>query len=314
VNTCTRTSAELAEPVAATAATARTWLLIEQPGPWGAKALKSSHLDPAVGRELDRLADGTGVRVGLIRRPGHHADTHRPTRRRVFTAHTAPHDPWVRTAEVADPAELLTLDFAALGAGAHGGFGTAYSGPPLALVCTNGRRDRCCALSGRPLAAELAASAGHDVWETTHLGGHRFAPTMLVLPHGYAYGRLDGAHAKAVLEAARSGRMVAEGCRGRSAWDRPGQAAELAVRGLIGEDLADALTVEVAERTGPDTWAVRVTHTDGRAWLAHVAQSVSEPPRPESCGAAPGTPVRMDVMDVVGVDALPAPGSGPGTD
>ncbi len=318
MSTCTRTSAALAEPLTATAATARTWLLIEQPGPWGAKALKSSHLDPSVGRALDRLTNGTGVRIGLIRRPGRHADTHRPTRHRVFTAHTAPRNPWVRTAEIADPAELLALDFPALGAGADTGFGSAYDGPPLALVCTNGTRDRCCALHGRPLAAELAGADGHDgghgsggghaVWETTHLGGHRFAPTMLVLPHGYAYGRLDGARAKAVLEAARSGLMVTDRCRGRSAWDRPGQAAELAVRALTGEDRADTLTVEPADGSGPGARSVRVTHTDGRAWLVRVTESVSTPPRPESCGAALGTPARMDVT---GIDALPGTASGP---
>ena len=313
MSTCARTSAALAEPLTATAAPARTWLLIEQPGPWGAKALKSSHLDPSVGRALDQLTTGTGVRIGLIRRPGRHADTHRPARHRVFAAHTAPHHPWVRTAEIADPAELLALDFPALGAGADTGFGSAYDGPPLALICTNGTRDRCCALHGRPLAAELAATHGHDgadghaVWETTHLGGHRFAPTMLVLPHGYAYGRLDGAHAKAVLDAARSGRVLTDRCRGRSAWDRPGQAAELAVRTLTGEDRADALTVASTDRSEPGARSVRVTHTDGRAWLVRVTESVSTPARPESCGAALGTPARMDVT---GIDALPGTASG----
>jgi hypothetical protein len=304
--------------VAATAATAATWLLIEQPGPWGAKALRASHLDPAVGRALERLSDGTGVRIGLIRRPGRHADLHRPTRHKVFLAHTAPDAPWIRTAEIADPAELTGLDFAALGAGAHGSFGEPYDGPPLAFVCTNAKRDRCCAQYGIPLAAELVAAGGHDVWETTHLGGHRFAPTMLVLPHGYAYGRVDGHHAKDVLEAARSGRVVLDGCRGRSTWDRPGQAAELAVRRLTGEDAADALAVtaqvpaQVAARTpapasaaasgdGPAAgWTVTVTHRDGRAWRVAVARSASLPPRPESCGAALGTP---DRMDVTGVDA-----------
>lgn len=176
----------------ATAATARTWLLVEQPGPWGRKALTGSRLDPAVGRALDRAADGTGVRVALIRRPGRHADLHTPASHRVYLAHTAPGDAWVRTDTLADPAELTALDFTALGAGSHGGFGTAHAGPPLALVCTNGRRDRCCAVNGRPLAAELAASGGADAWEVTHLGGHRFSPTMLVLPYGYTYGRVDG--------------------------------------------------------------------------------------------------------------------------
>ena len=90
MTTCTRAAAELAEPLAATAATARTWLLIEQPGPWGAKALKASRLDPAVGRDLEKARRGTGVRIALIRRPGRHADTHLPARHRVIAAHTAP--------------------------------------------------------------------------------------------------------------------------------------------------------------------------------------------------------------------------------
>lgn len=301
MSTCTRVSAELAEPVAATAATARTWLLIEQPGPWGAKALTASRLDPALGRALDALADGTGVRVALIRRPGRHADLHAPSRHRVLLAHTDPRDPWVRTALVADPAELTALDFAAMGAGAHGDFGTAYDGPPLALVCTNGRRDRCCALYGRPLAAELAVSGGADVWEITHLGGHRFSPTMLVLPHGYTYGRVDGHHAKDVLEAAREGRIVLDGCRGRSAWDRPGQAADLAVRSLTGEDAAGAIAVESARAAGDGAWTVRVAHTDGRIWEVAVVQTASLPPRPESCDAALGTPARMEVTGIESV-------------
>lgn len=327
--TCTQASATHGEPLTATAATARTWLLLEQPGPWGAKALTSSHLDPAVGRALEARAAGTGVRVALIRRPGRHADTRRPAdlnhiadanhpadpRRRVILAHTAPDAPWIRTATLADPAAvaaLAGLDFTALGAGDPCGFGTPYDGPPLAFVCTNARRDRCCALLGRPLASELAASYGAEhVWEVTHLGGHRFAPTMLVLPHGYTYGRLDGGQAKDVLEAARDGRVPHAPCRGRSAWDRPGQAAELAVRELTGEDRADALTVASTEEApaghsssdGDGAWTVTVAHRDGRAWRVAVVRRTSGPPRPESCGAALGTPARMDVEDVREVTA-----------
>ncbi|WNI18416.1 sucrase ferredoxin [Actinacidiphila sp. ITFR-21] len=297
MNTCMQTSVELDEAMDGTAAVARTWLLIEQPGPWGAKALGASRLDPAVGRALDRLAAVAGVRVALIRRPGRHPDRHRPGRHRVLLAHTAPEHPWVRTAEVTDPAELTALDFTALGAGEHGGFGTPYQGPPIGLVCTNGKRDRCCAVHGRPLATELAASGSGGIWETTHLGGHRFAPTMLVLPHGYAYGRMDGRHAQHVLAAAAAGRVVLDNCRGRSSWERPGQAAELAIRRLTGEEGAGALTVDRTE-SDPGGWTVRVTHTDGRAWRVAVAQHASTPPRPESCGGALGTPTRMEVTAI----------------
>lgn len=287
--------------MAATAATARTWLLVEQPGPWGPKALTSSRLDPAVGRELERLAGGTGVRAALIRRPGRHADLHAPAEHRVFLAHTAPGASWVRAGSVTDPAELTSLDFAALGAGAHGGFGDAYAGPPLALVCTNGRRDRCCAVQGRPLAAALAADDAAATWEATHLGGHRFSPTMLVLPYGYAYGRVDARLAKEVLAAAHSGRIALSGCRGRSFWERPEQAADLAVRALTGEDAEGALTVSGTLPEGPDGWTVRVDHSDGRAWDVAVTRTSAQPPRPESCGGALGTPAALTADRVTAV-------------
>jgi (2Fe-2S) ferredoxin len=218
----------------------------------------------------------------------------------------------VRTAEISDPAELTALDLAALGAGRHGGFGTAYAGPPIALVCTNGTRDRCCAMSGRPLAEALARSTSHAVWETTHLGGHRFSPTMLVLPHGYAYGRLDTALAKDVLDAAAAGQVVTEHCRGRSTWSRPGQAAELAVREHTGERRAALLSVappepvEPADAAAVRTWSVRVDHGDGRSWRAEVAEHPAAPPRPESCGARLGTPTALTVTSVAPISPPPS--------
>jgi hypothetical protein len=303
VSTCSSVSRDSDEPVPGTAATARTWLLLEQPGPWGAKALTSSHLDPDLGRALEAAAQDTGVRIVLIRRPGRHADRRMPATRRVYVAHTVPGNVWLRTATTSDPARLLDLDFAALGRGDHGTFdtvlgGVPHEGDPLALVCTNGKRDRCCALLGRPLAAELATSGVEGVWEVTHLGGHRFSPTVLVLPYGYAYGRAEAHLLKEVLQRARDGRVVVEGCRGRSAWERPGQAAELAVRTGTGEYAAEALGVVRTTGAAPH-WEVTVAHVDGRRWLVEVAQSAASPPRPESCGASVlGSPARMDVVAV----------------
>ncbi|MEV6022201.1 sucrase ferredoxin [Streptomyces sp. NPDC052036] len=302
MSTCTTASRDLDEPLAGTAATARTWLLLEQPGPWGPKALTSSHLDPALGRALEAAADGTGVRIALIRRPGRHADHGTPALRQVYAAHTVPGKVWLHAAATAEPELLLDLDFMALGNGDPRTFdmslqGEPHTGDPLALVCTNGRRDRCCALLGRPLAAELAASGVDGVWEVTHLGGHRFSPTLLVLPFGYAYGRALAPHVKEVLHGVREGRVVVEGCRGSSAWERPAQAAELAVRTSAHEYAADALTVVRTDGAAP-RWEVTVAHTDGRLWRVLVAQGASLPPRPESCGSPLGSPARMDVVSV----------------
>ncbi|GHE35037.1 sucrase ferredoxin [Streptomyces longispororuber] len=305
MSTCATVSRDLNEPLAGTAATARTWLLVEQPGPWGAKALTSSHLDPEVGRALESAAESTGVRVALIRRPGRHADCHTPARHQVYVAHTPPGAGWLRSHTVDDPRQLLDLDFVALGAGDHGGFGSPYAGVPLALVCTNGKRDRCCALLGRPLAGDLTASGEEGVWEITHLGGHRFSPTMLVLPYGYAYGRMAAHAVKDILRAARDGHVVTEGCRGNSAWTRPGQAAELAVRTAVREHRADVLHVVRTTGDAPQ-WEVTVVHTDGRRWHVTVAQGTSLPPRPESCGADLGSPARMDVTAIREITKAPS--------
>ncbi|MFG2890644.1 sucrase ferredoxin [Streptomyces sp. NPDC048248] len=325
MSTCATASRESAETLAGTAATARTWLLIEQTGPWGAKALTDSHLDPDIGRALETATDGTDVRVALIRRPGRHADCYGAPRRRLFLAHTAPGRSWIRTTTVTDPRAALDLDFAGLGAGDHRGLWEPYTGEPLVLVCTNGKRDRCCALLGRPLAAELSRS-GTEVWEVTHIGGHRFSPTLFVLPYGYAYGRASAHLVKDAVEAARDGRITIDHCRGRSAWDRPAQAADLAVRELLREERADALdvvgtdTVRPESRrphssapggdpnaVGPPTWAVCVAHSDGSAWRVTVEQRSDGAPAPASCGAPLGPPARMTVTAITPVSGAGAP-------
>jgi hypothetical protein len=286
---CSAVAEAIAEPLAGTAATARSWLCLEQPGPWGRDALSASHLDPGVARELARLTAGTGVRIALIRRPGSHPDRHRPVPRHVYLAHTVPGRTWLERATVNDPKELLDLDFVAVGAGEPGLLG-AVSPDPLLMVCTNGRRDVCCALLGRPIAAALAAH-GEAVWECTHIGGHRFSPTAVLLPTGYAYGWLDVARARRLLDGGRE--VVTEGCRGRSTWPAAGQVAELAVRLSSGVRGPDSLSVGAANGR-----FVPVRHVDGRAWQVAVAEREVSPARPASCTATPKPAVALEAVAV----------------
>jgi Sucrase/ferredoxin-like len=302
---CSTLSQVLAEPLAGTAAAATTWLCIEQTGPYGADAVQESHLDHAVGAELVRRAARCGVRLQLIRRPGRHADDHHPgAPRQVFIAHTRPGATWMQHARFDDPGGLLDLDLDALAAGTRPGVGAPHDGP-LLLVCTNGRRDVCCALYGRPVAAELVARHGETVWETTHTGGHRFAPTAVLLPSGYLYGRLDPAFADALLAAARSGRVITSRCRGRSTWSSAGQVAELAVRELSGETGPDALVVgpdddDVASGNGAGEagWRLRVTSVTGRSWSVRGRLETLEPERRTSCAKAPVVPTAHIVSGV----------------
>nr|WP_246401605.1 sucrase ferredoxin [Jiangella mangrovi] len=286
--------------MAGTAPVAAWWLVVEQPGPWGAKALTQSHLDPVLGASLDAAAGAHGGRVALVRRPRRHPDTHYPASHRVWVAGTTPGATFLLGGWLPDVSVLLALDWAALRAGDPSAVVDRLPDlrpetEPLLLVCTNGRRDLCCAAKGRQLVADLRDDVVGRVWETTHLGGHRFAPTAVLLPHGVVYGRMDDKQALLLVESAREGRFLDDGYRGRSTFSRPGQSAEAAVRRLLGDTALDDLSVAsvVAGGSGgaEGAWDAVVDHADGRSWSVAVRAEEQQPPRPESCGKPPVTPI-----------------------
>jgi hypothetical protein len=80
----------------------------------------------------------------------------------------------------------------------EGGGSVATAGRPWptdVLICGHGRRDRCCGTLGTRLTMQLAASHGGGdnvrLWRTSHTGGHRFAPTMIVLPEATVWAFAD---------------------------------------------------------------------------------------------------------------------------
>lgn len=112
------------------------------------------------------------------------------------------------------------------------------------LVCTNGARDPCCAVRGAAVVTALAR-AGRDVWECSHLGGHRFAANVLVLPDALCFGYLDARSADELARELEAGRLPLDHLRGRTTLAPEAQAAEIHVRrelGLTGLD--DARRVE----------------------------------------------------------------------
>ncbi len=187
---------------------------MEHAGPWGRKAVAESRLPDRVREFLGGLDD---VRVQLIRRHGGESGPGV----RVFVARLGGR-PRVWTTVLDDVAELcdLRVDDPA----ADPRF-TSYDGP-LWLVCTNGRRDLCCAEAGRPIAAALSERWPEATWETTHLGGHRFAGTLLALPDGVALGRLDAGSAVDACAALEAGRLPAgRSAAGPACRVRPGRGA-----------------------------------------------------------------------------------------
>src|SRR5207249_4701681 len=105
----------------------------------------------------------------------------------------------------------------------------------------------------------LAASHGELVWESSHIGGDRFAGNLVCLPHGLYFGRVGPAEAAEVADAYLAGRIDLGHYRGRSCYDMLVQAAEDAVRRRWGLTGVDDLVLSAREGGGRDevatTWA-----------------------------------------------------------
>lgn len=291
---CSAGAETVGEQLEGSAPEAAGWVALEQSGPWGPQAFTGSHLDPVVGAAIEAAAAAHGLRPALVRRPGRHADEHAHhgrDPRRVLVAHTRPGSSWLLSGTVAAPEDVLTLDWAALRDGDRDAVRrslpslTVLDRPQL-LVCTNGTRDVCCAVVGRPVALGAAGLSPGRVWEVTHTSGHRFAPTAVLLPAGTLHGRLDVDAAAALLAAADAGDTVLDGSRGRSTWPGPAQVAELAVRRAADETGLDALDVSAHAATGEHAWSTTVRHRDGREWRVEVSSEATDEQRAESCGKA----------------------------
>ena len=137
------------------------------------------------------------------------------------------------------------------------------------LVCRNGARDTCCALYGAAVAHALADRAV----DCTHLGGHRFAANVLVLPDNLMFGRLDAASAMALAAALEHGLLPLEHLRGRCALEPEEQAAEVFVRRELGIDALDG-----ARHAGGTSFDLG----DGRRATARL-RAEQLPPRRVSC-------------------------------
>lgn len=162
--------------------------------------------------------------------------------------------------------ESLADTAAALIAAAADPRPSAFDAPAAdILLCTHGTRDSCCGKRGAGLAVQLAESGvldGANLWRTSHMGGHRFAPTFLVLPEGTSWGFADLDLVTRVLR--RDGEFTAvarhyRGCTG------------------LGSPQVQAIEAEVLRQAGwPLLGAARTGEFDGtraRLWYRDGEQT-----------------------------------------
>lgn len=189
------------DPIGSVAAFDRL-LLIEVPLPWPRAVRKAPRFSSDVDAVLQRV-DASGLRYrmyGLVPDPRYTPegfvrviDVRRPE--------TAAMTIYDKTDYVVPPAMLGDLVSSLLEqpgpSPAFDDFRQPTSHIRDLLVCTHGTRDRCCATFGYPVYNRLRRTFDQDesgttrVWRVSHLGGHRFAPTVLDLPDGRNWAYLD---------------------------------------------------------------------------------------------------------------------------
>ncbi len=179
--------------LAGTAPVSDSWLILLHQGAWGARPV-----DNLVSHELKTWAQDHGAQVLLARTPQHAA--HYPSSTFWFSDGNGN-----LLHGTLDPNGLPDLQ-------------VAQSSEQLLLICTNGKRDQCCATFGRGLITQcqklLSAELFGHILECTHLGGHRFAPTAIWLPENLVLGRLDP---PAVLDLLGKGKIDSRFIRGSTA-------------------------------------------------------------------------------------------------
>jgi hypothetical protein len=283
---CAEVSNESSESLAATASRVDYWILVEYRGLWDRDVLGGSLLSAELKTHLRAQLDGLGhARLLFVKKP----ERRSYGRRQLFFGSSRPGAERFFGLEFDRHDDLVGLDFADLLASADTpGVPVSH---PLLVVCTHGKRDRCCAKQGRPLYEALRREAESDwVWQSTHVGGDRFAGNVVLLPEGVYYGRVLPEDVPRLLDERSRGNLLLERYRGRSAFSFPVQAAEQALRAE--EELAgiDDLAYAGGERVDNSAWRVRFRDPLGVMHEVDVVEELSEEPVYLTCGAS--TPQR----------------------
>jgi len=279
---CSEFSRRLGEKAFGTASLGGVWLLLEYTLAWQPKALEQSTLPDAVKAHLTAaLRRIPHSRFLFIKRGGACS-----TEINFFVVRSRERRPFALRFGLDSYDQLTTLDLEAAAAGSAAGGAEPHT-EPLFLVCTHGRRDKCCAKFGVPLYKHLRETEGDAVWQSSHVGGDRFAANLVCFPHGLFYAHAGSESGTRIVEAYRHGRLsLADEFRGRSCYAYPIQAAEFFVRTEAGLDALEGLRYLGSERAGDKSWRVRFAAPGGEGvHEALVTTRPSEQRRPITCHA-----------------------------
>lgn len=279
---CSEQSRAVTEKSYGTASVGAFWVLLEYPFGWGYHALDQSLLTDAVKSHLKGAVEA--VRHGrllFIKR-----ERSRLRRISLFVVRCREREPYIVRLELEDYEQLLRLDLPSI-TDTNIPEGGSLLRERLFLVCTHGRRDKCCAKFGFPLFKSLGEGAGKSVWQSTHVGGDRFAANLVCFPEGLFYAHMTADAGKAIMNEYQEGRVVLQNYRGRACYSYPVQAAEYFIRSETGISGVDELRHLDHVRLEHESWRVRfLQKTEGIVHAVKVSRFLSDFENHVTCQAA----------------------------
>ncbi len=222
--TCSQMSSQSGEHLYGTALEVKDWFLLEYSGVWKRDAFPESALPEEVKEHLGGfLSSFEESRIQLIGGPG-------PSKGNLafYYAHSSEFSPKLYKFEIEKYEDLLSIDLPEL---VETGEIEKFSCPErLALVCTHGARDGCCAVAGSGVYKELLKKEGLSAWRTTHVGAHRFAANIVMFPEGIYYGRVNTENLEDVVSSHLRGEIFLDCYRGRSCFSQTSQVSDYFLR------------------------------------------------------------------------------------
>ena len=246
------------EQLFGTAPLTQIWVMVEYPNSFGGKALEESNLlDKVKAYLFDIQKTLPASRVLFIRqeKPKDDAGIN------VFVGLSAFQQPRLYEFHIPKYDDLLTLDIVSLSEG-KAELQKNSRQEPLILVCTNGKRDPCCAQWGQQVYFEMAKHSADFVWQTSHVGGHRFAANVICLPHGIYFGRIRPDQADHLISDYRNNRLTLHSYRGRAHYPPEVQVAEYYLVAQTSNLDIDAFHLLKSSPTMPDQWEVSFASSD----------------------------------------------------
>lgn len=277
---CSMLSMASGEQLFATAPRTDVWLLVEYRFPPSEKGLVDSSISEAVIKYLLQCQKTIpGCRLLLVRP----AEKPRTDLLKVFIGVANQQPPRLYELNIHSYHELIDLDIPAL-VGHLDQTTTQERKEPLFLICTNGKRDPCCAQWG-PLVLKAATQfAGDSVWQTSHVGGHRFAANQICLPHGIYYGRVRPDRVQAIITGYQQNQFTMDHYRGRAIYNPEAQAAEYFLNIQTAVFDIDAYHLLETQQSSDTSWMVTFdSKLDGSRYTVQVTAKLSDFSIYESC-------------------------------